>query len=68
MTRAEILTQRYFRSHEVADILKIHVKTLHRWHRAGRLTGRRVGKKLLFAEADVARLLEHGQEGSAHVA
>ncbi len=46
--------------HEAAAELRIHVETLRRWIRAGRLRAVKVGVKILVPRSEVERILSEG--------
>jgi excisionase family DNA binding protein len=52
----EILTVR-----EVADLLKLHPKTVNKFAISGRLPGSRIGRQWRFRKSEVLKLLEKGE-------
>jgi excisionase family DNA binding protein len=48
---------RFFVSGEVADLLRVRVKTVHRWRELGVLEASRVGHQWLFSAAGVEAAL-----------
>jgi excisionase family DNA binding protein len=52
----EILTVR-----EVADLLKLHPKTVNKFAISGRLPGYRIGRQWRFRKSEVLKLLEKGE-------
>lgn len=42
---------------EVAELLRLHAKTVERWARRGRLPCYRIGGRVLFARGDIATFL-----------
>jgi excisionase family DNA binding protein len=55
-------------SGEVADLLRVRVKTVHRWRELGVLEASRVGHQWLFSAAGVeAALARQGHQADARV-
>lgn len=52
----EILTVR-----EVADLLKLHPKTVNKLAISGKLPGYRIGRQWRFRKSEVLKLLEKGE-------
>lgn len=48
---------------EVAEALRVSKVTVYRWQDAGKLQGRKVGRRLLFKREDVVQIIENGMEG-----
>jgi excisionase family DNA binding protein len=55
MMDEEILTIR-----EVANLLKLHPKTVNKLANSGRLPGHRIGRQWRFRKSEVLKLLEKG--------
>jgi excisionase family DNA binding protein len=51
-------TDTFYTLGEAATILKVHVQTLRRWIRAGRLPARRVGRQYRLSAADLEELTQ----------
>lgn len=49
---------------ELAEYLKIHVRTVRRWVREGRLPAIRMGRGLRFASDDVDEAVRRGRSAS----
>lgn len=45
---------------EVCVKLNIHLTTLYRWMRAGKIRGIKVGRQWRFAPSEIMRILEEG--------
>lgn len=53
------MVSKTYTAKEVAELMKVHRKTVYVWYETGRLPGIKVGKKLLrFNEEDVNKLQE----------
>ena len=52
------MDERYYDAEKVAEILGLHVKTVHRYIREGKLRGRKVGKGWRVAGHDLSTFME----------
>jgi excisionase family DNA binding protein len=50
--------EKFYTTVEVADRLRIHPQTLREWIRDGIVRARRIGRRLLFTEADIQAALK----------
>ncbi len=53
------MVSKTYTAKEVAELMKVHPKTVYFWFKTGRLPGVKVGNKVLrFSEEDVNKLQE----------
>lgn len=48
----------YMTSGEICELLHVHPNTVHRWRKAGKLTGKKVGRGYLYPTAEVMAILD----------
>lgn len=62
--------EEWFTVQEIADRLRVHVDTVRRWLRDGRLKGRNFGGKMGYRvrAGDLAAFLEDGRDGEGKAA
>jgi excisionase family DNA binding protein len=58
--------ERLLTTHEVAELLKLHVKTVERMARAGRLPSLRVAGRRRFRPSDIASWLAEREDRPCH--
>jgi excisionase family DNA binding protein len=62
-------TPRFYTGREIADLLRVRVRTVHRWRQAGVLEAARVGRGWLFPATTVeAALARQGRQADAPAA
>ena len=50
----------YFEVEDLAKFFKTHPETIRRWVRSGKIKGKRIGRKWIFAKSYIKELLENG--------
>lgn len=48
----------YMTSGEICELLHVHPNTVHRWRKAGKLAGKKVGRGYLYPTAEVMAILD----------
>jgi len=56
----------YYTPQEVAEILKVHRRSITRWIREGRLTAVRVGQQYRISKQDLEKFLEQRRTNRKH--
>ena len=60
-----MVTQRFYTPRELADMLRVNVKTVWRMCREGEIPYSRFGRQIRFSEEDVATILENARSHMA---
>ena len=63
MERREEKTDRWLTAEEVCERLDVTRCTLWRWNKEGYLEGKRFGRRIRYAESDVARIKQTEKKG-----
>ncbi len=61
--QGETLTDGYYNTNELADLLSVDRTTLWTWEKKGLLCSKRVGKRKLYSRKEIHNLIESGKLG-----
>jgi excisionase family DNA binding protein len=54
----EIAGTKYYKTDEIAKMLEVHVDTVRRWIREGKLKTKKIGRAYLIPEKELLKLIE----------
>jgi excisionase family DNA binding protein len=60
MEKASLAGEEILTTQEVADLLKLHPKTVNKLARCGRLPAYRIGRQWRFRKSEILKLVEKG--------
>ncbi|HSF59969.1 MAG TPA: helix-turn-helix domain-containing protein [Candidatus Binatia bacterium] len=61
MEKVSLVGEEILTTQEVADLLKLHPKTVNKLARCGRLPAYRIGRQWRFRKSEILKLLEKGE-------
>lgn len=59
----EIAGKKYYKTVEIAKMLEVHVDTVRRWIREGKLKTKKIGRAYLVSENEILKFIDNTMKG-----